>query len=107
MSDDQTNMWVSEVRGDASKSGAVVATTRIRAGDLTDEHVGRRIGFHHDGAQVNVAGEILRVEHHGGPPPSVSVWFRYEALVEGMASLDDYMRVAPYFEVQLVEAITF
>ncbi len=95
-------MWVSEVRGDASKTGAVVATTRIRAGALTDEHVGKSLGFRDDATRANISGEILRIEHHDGPPPSVSVWLRYTTL-----GRDDYMRVAPYFEVQLVDAITF
>lgn len=46
-----------------------------------------------------------QIEHHDGPPPSVSVWFRYLAPILGRSTRDDYMRVAPWFELQLVETL--
>lgn len=73
---EEPDVYVSEVDGGGPHSGAVVSTTPIKAGDLTGDHVGRTLGFHDDQTQRNVPGEILRVEHHYGPPPSVSVWRR-------------------------------
>lgn len=108
MSDDDVDVYVSEVEG-GPNTGAVVSTTRIKACELNDEHVGRLLGFHHAQTQRNVPGRILRVVHHGGPPPSVSVWFRYEAPADrlDLPSSDDYMRVAPDFELQLIEMLKF
>jgi hypothetical protein len=86
-----------------------VSTKKIKAGDLNAESVGKTLGFHHDPIQRNVPAKILRVEHHDGPPPSVSVWFHYQAPPEklGLESSDDYMRVAPDFELQLVEMLKY
>jgi hypothetical protein len=106
--DDDVDVYVSELEG-GSEMGAVVSTTRIKAGDLDEASVGKLLGFHDDKTQRNVSARILRVEHHDGPPPAVSVWFRYIA-PEGrldLPSLDDYMRVAPGFELQLVEMVRF
>ncbi|BBZ29480.1 hypothetical protein MMAD_37750 [Mycolicibacterium madagascariense] len=98
-------VYASEVFDGDSRSKAIVALTPIRAGDLTAEHVGRQLGFHDARIQANIPGEIKRVEHHDGPKPSVSIWFRYLAPVLGSSKRDDYMRVAPWFELQLVETL--
>lgn len=106
--DDDTDVYVSELEG-GSETGAVVSTKQIKARDLNDESVGKLLGFHDDKTQRNVPARILRVQHHDGPPPMVSVWFRY--IAPGgrldLPSLDDYMRVAPDFELQLVEMLKF
>jgi hypothetical protein len=104
---EEPDVYVSEVDGGGPHTGAVVSTTPIKAGDLTDDHVGRTLGFHDDQTQRNVPGEILRVERHDGPPPSVSVWLRCAAMPDGSGPRDDYMRVAPYFVLQLVEMLKF
>lgn len=104
---DERDVYVSAVVGSDQHSGAVVATTPIRAGDLADEHVGRQLGFHDDRTQVNVPGEILRIQHNEGPPASVSIWFRFTATVPGALSRDDFMQVAPWQDLQLVEALLF
>ncbi|AEV73142.1 hypothetical protein MycrhN_2557 [Mycolicibacterium rhodesiae NBB3] len=104
------DMWVTDAVSSGPETGAVVSATMIEAGRLTDEHVGKYLGFHDDRTQLNIPGEIKRIEHHDGPPPSVSIWLRYpEQVVErvGLGKRDDYMRVAPWFQVQLVETITF
>lgn len=105
---DEFDVYVSKLEG-GSETGAVVSTISIKAGDLTQEHVGKTLGFHDDKTQRNVPGEILRIEHHDGPPASVSVWFRYRAPAGrlGLSSNDDYMCVAPYFKLQLVELLKF
>lgn len=104
---DEPDVYVSELDGGGQHSGAVVSTTPIKAGDLTSDHVGRTLGFHDDQTQRNVPGEILRVEHHEGPPPSVSVWLRYAVMPDGSGPRDDYRRVAPWFVLQLVEMVKF
>ena len=101
----EPDVYASEVFDGRSRSKAVVATTPIKAGDLNDEYVGRQLGFHDTRIQANIPGEITRIEHHDGPPPSVSVWFRYLAPILGRSTRDDYMRVAPWFELQLVETL--
>lgn len=60
MSDDDVDLYVSEVEG-GSNTGAAVSTTRIKAREVNDEHVGRLLGFHHAQTQRNVPGRILRV----------------------------------------------
>lgn len=105
-SDDDVDVYVVEVEG-GPHSSAVVSTTPIRAGDLTDDHIGKMLGFHDDRSQRNVRGEILRVEHHDGPPQSVSVWFRYQAPAGrlGLTTTDDYMNLAPFVMLQIVEML--
>jgi hypothetical protein len=102
---DEADVYASDVFDGKSHSTAVVATTPIKAGDLTADHIGKQLGFHDARIQANMPGEIIRIEHHDGPPPSVSVWFRYLAPVQGRSTRDDYMRVAPWFELQLVETL--
>lgn len=106
--DDDKDVYVSQLEG-GSHTGAVVSTKRIKARELNDESVGKLLGFHDDTTERNVPARILRVEHHDGPPPAVSVWFQYMA-PEGrlnLPSLDDFMRVAPDFGLQLVEMVKF
>ncbi|WP_142926336.1 hypothetical protein [Mycobacterium marinum] len=103
--DDGVDVYASEVFDGRSRSNAVIATTPIKAGDLSDDHVGRQLGFHDARIQANIPGEITRIEHHDGPRPSVSVWFRYLAPILGRSTRDDYMSVAPWFELQLVETL--
>ena len=105
---DEPDVYVGEVTDgtDAPHTSAIVALTPISAGNLTDEHIGRHLGFHDERRQLNLNGEILRVEHNDGPPSSVSVWFRYTAPVVGAPpSGEDFMQVAPWFKLQLVETL--
>lgn len=104
---DATDVYVSDLSDGGPHSGAVVATTPIKARDLSANHVGKHLGFHDDRRQANIPGEIVRVEHNEGPPPSVSVWFRYLAPVPGRSTRDDFMCVAPWLELQLVEMLKF
>ncbi|MCV7262654.1 hypothetical protein [Mycolicibacterium poriferae] len=94
--------WMSSAVGGGHNS-VVVSTTGIRASDLTDEHVGRTLGFHDHATRLNVPGEILRIQHSDGPPPTVSIWLRYPAMPDGSGPRDDFMQTAPWFELQLVE----
>jgi hypothetical protein len=71
--DHEVDVYASEVFDGRARSNAVVATTPIKADDLNDDHVGRRLGFHDARIQANIPGEITRIEHHDGPPSSVSV----------------------------------
>lgn len=104
---DEPDVYVSDLFDGGSHSGAIVATTPIKAGDLTAEHIGKQLGFHDARIQANIPGEIVRVEHNDGPPQSVSVWFRYLAPVLGRSTRDDFMCVAPWIELQLVETLKF
>jgi hypothetical protein len=104
---DEPDVYVSNVIGPGTHTDAVVSTVPIKAGDLTTEHGGKSLGLHDAAKEVNLPGKILRIEHHDESPPSVSVWFRYPATPAGVALRDGYMRVAPYFELQLVETLLF
>jgi hypothetical protein len=106
--DDGVDVYVSPADG-CGVTGAVVETTPIKAGKLNDEHIGKFLAFHDQRIQRNISGRILRVEHSEGPPPSVSIWVRYQAPPDllGLSSADDFMRVAPEFGLQIVDTIPF
>lgn len=103
--DREPDIYASEIVNGGVRGHAIVATTPIKAGDLTDGYIGKQLGFHDVRIQANIPGEITRIEHNEGPPISVSVWFRYLAPVPGQSTRDDFMCVAPWFELQLVETL--
>lgn len=107
MSDEDDDVYVSELDGSDAYSAAVVSTTLIEAGHLTSDHVGKSLGFHDHHSQRNIPGEILRVEQNDGPTPSVSLWLRFAAMPGGSGPREDYMLVAPGLKLQLVEMLKF
>lgn len=110
MSDAESELYATDAVSSGPETRAVVSTTKIAAGDLTDEHVGKSIGFHDDRMQLSIPAQILRIEHREGPPPNVLIWLRCPPQVVELGLLpkrDDFLCVAPWYKVQLVDAITF
>ena len=68
--------------------------TPIRAGDLTDEHVGRLIECHDPASGFNYGAEILRImRREEGKAPGVSVWLRHPTLPSGRRSREGQAHV--------------
>lgn len=54
------DVYAAEVVGDGPETGAIVSITTVKARDLTDEHVGKFIGFHTE--DFNYSAKIRRVK---------------------------------------------
>lgn len=110
MSDnDPPDVYAAEVVGDGPEKGAIVANTRIKARDLTADHVGKFLGFHtEDTEQFNYTAKVLRVEHFdGGNVPGVSVWLRMSELPDGTPARNKRMHVPFDTELELTDMITY
>lgn len=96
---------------DEDHSGAIVSIDRIKARDLSDEHVGKFFGTYNPAigaAGANVPAKILKVKHFDqGKAPGVSVWFRMSALPDGTPAKDDRMHLPFDTELELVDMIPF
>jgi hypothetical protein len=99
------------VGGTGPETRAVVSATRIKAGDLTDAHVGKDLGFHDHAAQLNIPGRILRVRRldhtEDGLAPGVTIWYRLRPLPDGTPARESRMHVPFDTELELVEWIAF
>jgi hypothetical protein len=72
------------VVGDGPETGAVVSNTRIRARDLTADHVGKFVGGVDAALGVNYTAKILKIKHFPeGKAPGVSIWLRHSAMPDG------------------------
>jgi hypothetical protein len=87
---------------------AVVSNTRIKARDLTDEHVGRFLGGRDDRQGINFPVEITKVKHFNyGERPGVSVWMRTPALPDGTPARDERAHVPFDHEFELIELMAW
>lgn len=81
---------------------------KIRARDLTDEHVGKFVGGLDPKIGANVGAKILKVKHFNeGKAPGVSVTVRMSALPDGTPSKVLPWHVPFDHEFELVEMITY
>jgi hypothetical protein len=104
----QINDYIKETQAEARRfgflePGAVPATT-IRAGDLTQEHVGKFVGCHDPVSGFNYGAKILKVlrnEEHRNP--GVLVRIQHPPIPGGMPARQERMRLKFEQEVQLVE----
>lgn len=90
------------------ETGAVVSVNRIKARDLTTEHVGKFIAGFDPSIGANVPAKILRVKHFNyGKVPGVSVWLRMSALPNGTPSRDERFHVPFDHEFDLTDMLTY
>jgi hypothetical protein len=110
VNDEQPNpeVFVTDVVGDGPETGAVVSNTRIRAKDLTQDHVGKFLGGFDEKLGANYPAKILKVKHFGGgKAPGVSIWLRLSALPDGRPARDERAHVPFDHEFELIEMMTY
>lgn len=107
MSDEEApDVYAAEVVGEGPETGAIVSVTPIKALELSDEHVGKFLGFHTN--EFNYSAKILRVRHFNqGKAPGVSVWLKMSALPDGTPSRDERMHAPFDTELELIDMIPF
>lgn len=110
MTDDRANqeIFVTDVVPNGPETGAVVSNTRVKARELTEDHVGQYLGGFDETLGVNYASKILKVKHcHEGKAPGVSVWFRHSALPDGRPARDERAHVPFDHEFELIEMMAW
>ncbi|WP_006247213.1 hypothetical protein [Mycolicibacterium tusciae] len=106
--DDQPDVFITDVVGHGPETGAVVSNTRIRARDLTEQHVGQFVGCYDSDVEVNYSAKILKVKHFAeGNVPGVSVWIRHSALPDGRPSRDERTHVPFDYEFELIDMMAW
>ena len=107
MSDDaesQPDVYVTDVVRDGPETHAVVSNTRIKASELTQEHVGKFVACHDEDSGANYGAKILRIARRDeGKAPGVSIWLRHPALSSGRPSRDGRAHVRFDQEFELIE----
>ncbi|OBA71513.1 hypothetical protein A5641_02115 [Mycobacterium sp. 1554424.7] len=94
--------------GDGPETGAVVSNTRIRAKDLTQDHVGKFLGGRDEKLGVNYPAKILKIKQfHEGKAPGVSIWIRHSALPNGRPARDERAHVPFDHELELIDMISW
>ena len=69
---------------DGASGASAVTRTPIRAGELTQEHVGEFVECHDPASGINYGAEILRiVRREEGKAPGVSIWLQHPTLRSG------------------------
>ena len=93
---------------DGPETKAVVSNTRIKASDLTQEHVGKFVGCHDADSGVNYGAKILRIARRDeGKAPGVSIWLRHPALSSGRPARDGRAHVQFDQEFELIEMMAW
>jgi hypothetical protein len=106
--DDQPDVFVTDVVGHGPETGAVVSNKRIKARDLTEEHVGQFVGCYDPDVGANYGAKILKVRHFNeGKVPGVSVWIRHSALPDGRPARDERTHVPFDYEFELIDMMAW
>jgi hypothetical protein len=94
------------VISDGPETGAIVSNTRIKARELTADHVGKFLAFGDN--EFNFPVKILKVRHYNeGKAPGVSVWMQVPKLPDGTAPRVERMHVQFDHVVELHSMITY
>jgi len=81
-----------------------MTNNRIKAGDLTQDHVGKFISCEDPESGFVYAAKILRItRREEGKAPGVSIWLRHPALPSGLRSRDGQAHVRFDQEFDLVD----
>jgi hypothetical protein len=104
----QMNDYIKETQAEARRFGflepGAVPITTIKAGELTEEHVGKFVGCHDPVSGFNYGAKILKVirneEHHN---PGMLVRIQHPPIPGGKPAHQERMRLRFDHEVQLVE----
>ncbi|WP_142276715.1 hypothetical protein [Mycobacterium persicum] len=104
----QMNDYIKETQEEARRFGflepGAVPITTIKAGDLTEEHVGKFVGCHDPGSGFNYGAKILKVirnEEHRNPGMLVRI--QHPPIPGGKPAHQERMRLRFDQEIQLVE----
>ena len=82
----------------------MTANTRIKAGDLTQEHVGKFVSIHDPESGYVYAAKMLRIERReDGNSPGVSIWLEHPSLPSGRRARGGLAHVRFDQEFELVE----
>ena len=82
----------------------MTANTRIKAGDLTQEHVGKFVSCHDPDSGYVYPAEILRiVRREDGDSPGVSIWLEHPTLPSGRRTRGGLAHVRFDQEFELVD----
>jgi hypothetical protein len=82
------------------------ANTRIKAGDLTQEHVGQFVSCHDPESGYVYAARIARImRREAGNSPGVSIWLEHPSLPSGRRARGGLAHVRFDQEFELVDTI--
>ncbi len=82
----------------------MTANTRIAAGDLTQEHVGKFLSCHDPESDTVYAAKILRImRREDGNSPGVSIWLEHPSLPSGRLARGGLAHVRFEQEFELVD----
>jgi hypothetical protein len=107
---EQMNDYIKETREEFRRNGfhepGAVSTTPIKAGDLTEGHVGKLVGCHDPRTGFNYGAKIVNViRQEGGPNPGVLLRLRHPPMPSGKPAHEDRSRLRFDHELQLVEVM--
>ena len=93
---------------DSQETGAIMSVAKIKARDLTPEHVGNFVFGYNPEAGAKVPAKILRVRHvNEGDAPGVSVLLRMPTHPDGTPAHNVPMHVPFDHEFELVEIVGY
>jgi hypothetical protein len=82
----------------------VSAPTRIKAGDMTQDHVGQYVSCHDPDSGFVYAAKIVRItRREEGTSPGVSIWLEHPSLPSGRLARGGLAHVRFDQEFELVE----
>jgi hypothetical protein len=104
----QMNDYIKETQAEARRFGflepGAVPITSIKAGDLTEKHVGKFVGCHDPASGFNYGAKILKViRNEGHRNPCMLVRIQHPPIPGGKPAHQERMRLRFEQEVQLVE----
>lgn len=89
---------------DGADAVSAVSSTRITAGELTQEHVGRFVWCHDPTSGANYGAEILRITRRDeGKAAGVSIWLRHPSLPSGRRTREGQAHVRFGDEFELID----
>lgn len=104
----QMNDYIAETKADARRYGYLepggVSIDPVRAGDLTQEHIGQFVGCHDPVAGFNYGAKIVSIARKGtAAKPLVEVKLSHPPMPSGRPAHFDTSRLPLDYEVQLVD----
>lgn len=107
----QMNDYIRETQEEARRFGflepGAVPITAIRAGDLTEQHVGKFVGFHDPGSGLNYGAKILEIVRVEGSRPGILLRIGHPPIPGGQQAHQERLRLGFEQDIQLVELPDF
>jgi hypothetical protein len=104
----QMNDYIKETQAEARRFGflepGALPVTTIKAGDLTQDHVGKLVGCHDPVSGFNYGAKIVEIiRKENGPNPGVLLRLSHPPIPGGKPAHEDRSRLRFDHELQLVE----